>query len=60
MEKFRQRSTVPDEAEDVDWDAPPPYELFVGDDNCNVSTAVQGNSHSMPAMLLQCLRRCDV
>lgn len=40
-----QRGTVPSEADefdDIDWDAPPPYEQSFGNDQRNVSTTVEG------------------
>lgn len=40
-----QRGTVPSEADDsddIDWDAPPPYEQSFGNDQRNVSTTLEG------------------
>jgi sterol 3beta-glucosyltransferase len=39
---FSQQGTVPSEADDIDWDAPPPYEQSFGNDQRNVSTTVEG------------------
>jgi hypothetical protein len=42
---FWQRGTVPseaDESDDIDWDAPPPYEQSFGNDQRNVSTTLEG------------------
>jgi len=42
---FSQQGTVPseaDESDDIDWDAPPPYEQSFGNDQRNVSTTVEG------------------
>lgn len=41
-----QRGTVPSEADDsddIDWDAPPPYEQYFGNDQRNVSTTLEDN-----------------
>lgn len=40
--RFSQQGTVPGEADDIDWDAPPPYQQSFGNDQRNVSTTVEG------------------
>ena len=40
--RFSQQGTVPSEADDIDWDAPPPYVQLFGNEQRNVSTTVEG------------------
>jgi sterol 3beta-glucosyltransferase len=39
---FSQQGTVHREADEIDWDAPPPYEQSFGNNQRNVSTTVEG------------------